>query len=77
MLAMALPWRFDCGTMSLLSHTGDGAAGVAWPWRDVTAESCWRRCYRVILAMALLGQLGQGAMLLSSHADDGATESCW
>jgi hypothetical protein len=26
--------------MMLLSHTGDGAAGVTWPRRDVDAESC-------------------------------------
>jgi hypothetical protein len=31
--------------MSLLSHAGDGATEVTWPWRDVDVESCWqRRC---------------------------------
>jgi hypothetical protein len=26
--------------MTLLSHAGDDANGVTWPWRDVAAESC-------------------------------------
>jgi hypothetical protein len=37
----------------LLSHAGDGAAGVTWPQCDIDAESCWQQCYRVMLAMAL------------------------
>jgi hypothetical protein len=24
----------------LLSHAGDSAAGVTWPWRNVDVESC-------------------------------------
>jgi hypothetical protein len=60
--------------MSLLSPAGDGTVEVTWPWCDVIAKSCWRRCYRVILAMALPRQLGPSAM--SSHADDNAVESC-
>jgi hypothetical protein len=45
----------------LLSHAGDGVAEVTWPQRDVDVESCWRRCYRVMLLM-----------VLPSHAYDGA-----
>jgi hypothetical protein len=44
----------------LLSYAGDGAAEATWLWRDVTVESCWRRCCRVILMMALSRQLGRG-----------------
>jgi hypothetical protein len=36
----------------LPSHPSDGAAKVTWPRRDVSAESCWRQCFRGILAMA-------------------------
>jgi hypothetical protein len=51
MLAMVLP-----------SYSGDGAAGVTWPLRDVKAESCWRRCCQFMLVMALSGRLGHGEM---------------
>jgi hypothetical protein len=59
----------------MLSHAGDGAAEVNWPWRDVDAEPCLRWCYRVMLATALPGRLGPGVMQMSSHAGDNATES--
>jgi hypothetical protein len=44
----------------LSSHAIDGTARAIWPPRDVDAESCWRRCCRVMLAMVLLGRLGRG-----------------
>jgi hypothetical protein len=28
----------------LPSHVVDGIAEASWPWRDVDAESCSRRC---------------------------------
>jgi hypothetical protein len=37
----------------VLNHASDGAAKATWPRRDVDAKSCWRQCYRVVLAMAL------------------------
>jgi hypothetical protein len=37
----------------MLSHAGDSAAEVNWPWCDVDDESCWRQCYRVMLATVL------------------------
>jgi hypothetical protein len=40
-------------TTVLLGHAGDGTIGVTWSWHDVDAESCWRRCYRVMLVTAL------------------------
>jgi hypothetical protein len=46
----------------LLSHDGDGAIWATWLWRDVEAESCWRRYYRVMLATALPGRHDHGAM---------------
>jgi hypothetical protein len=61
MLAMVLP-----------GHAGDGAAGVTWLRCDVAAESCWRWCYRVMLAMTLLGQIGHYAMQMLSYAGNGA-----
>jgi hypothetical protein len=38
----------------LLSHIGDGAAGVTWLRRGVDVESCWRQSCRVMLVMTLL-----------------------
>jgi hypothetical protein len=46
----------------LSSHAGDDVARATWPRHDVDAESCWRQCYRVMLAMTLLRQLGRGVM---------------
>jgi hypothetical protein len=40
-------------TAMLLSHVGDEAAEVTWPRCDIDVESCWRQCYRVMLAMVL------------------------
>jgi hypothetical protein len=40
-------------TTVLSSHAGDGTTGATWSRRDVDAESCWRRCYRVMLVTAL------------------------
>jgi hypothetical protein len=37
----------------LPSHASDSAVGATWPWCDVDAESCWRRCCQVMLAMVL------------------------
>jgi hypothetical protein len=59
------------------SHAGDDAVGVTWLWHDVDDESCWRRCYRVMLAMALPGRLSRDVMLMSSHTGDSAAKSCW
>jgi hypothetical protein len=42
----------------LLCHAGNGTTGVTWPWRDVDAASCLRRCCRVMLAMVLLSHAG-------------------
>jgi hypothetical protein len=39
--------------MVLSSHTSDSAAKVNWLQRDVDVESCWRRCYQVMLAKTL------------------------
>jgi hypothetical protein len=51
MLAMVMP-----------SHADDGTAGVTWLRRDVDADSCSRRCYRVMLVTTLPGRLGRGTM---------------
>jgi hypothetical protein len=48
--------------MVLSSHAGDGFAKATWSWRDVDAESCWRRCYRVKLTKALPRLLDHGTM---------------
>jgi hypothetical protein len=40
--------------MVLLSHAGNGIAEATWPRHNVDAESCWRRCYQVMLAMVLM-----------------------
>jgi hypothetical protein len=62
--------------MALPSPAGDGATKSY----DEDAESCWRRCCRVMLATTLLGQHGHDAMetpsmlgiMLPSHAGEGA-----
>jgi hypothetical protein len=46
----------------LLSHAGDGAVKTIWPWYDVDAESCWRRCCRVMLVMTLPVRLSRDAL---------------
>jgi hypothetical protein len=60
---------------ALPSHAGDGAVGATWLRHDVYAESCGRRCNRVMLAMELLGQFGHDVMYMPSHAEDGVAES--
>jgi hypothetical protein len=93
MLPMALPGdlalaRCRCRFMQatlLSSHAGDGAARATSPRRDVDAESCWRQCYRVMLATVLPGDLAMArcrcrvmwVMVLSSHAGDGPVEETW
>jgi hypothetical protein len=37
----------------LSSHAGDGATGATWPQCNIDVESCWRKCYRVMLVMPL------------------------
>jgi hypothetical protein len=49
----------------MLSHAVDGAT-----------ESCYRQCYRVMLATELPEQIACGVILMSSHAGDGAAKSC-
>jgi hypothetical protein len=76
-LAMVLGGCRIMLTMALPSPAGDGATKSY----DEDAESCWRRCCRVMLAMTLLGQHGHDAMeipsmlgiMLPSHAGKGAT----
>jgi hypothetical protein len=53
---------YDMLATVLPSYAGDDAAGVTWSQRDVEVESCWQRCYRVMLAMTLPGRLGCDAM---------------
>jgi hypothetical protein len=38
MLEMALPRRLGRGAMSVLSHVGDHATKVTWPWRNVRVD---------------------------------------
>jgi hypothetical protein len=61
----------------LVSHAGDDADGATWPQHDEDVESCWQRCYRVMLATVLPGRHDRGAMYMSSHVGDNAVESCW
>jgi hypothetical protein len=58
----------------LVSHAGDDADGATWPQHDEDVESCWQRCYRVMLATAWSGRLGRDAMEKSSHAGECAIE---
>jgi hypothetical protein len=46
----------------LVSHAGDDADGATWPQHDEDVESCWQRCYRVMLATVLPGRHDRGAM---------------
>jgi hypothetical protein len=64
-----LPRRLDHGTMELLSHVDDGAAGAM-----LVMARC--RC-RVILVMVLPKQPGRDAMCMLSHASDDPVESCY
>jgi hypothetical protein len=57
----------------LPSHAGDDVAGLTWPRHDEDAESCWRRCCRVVLVTTLLSPVGDGAT--ESCAED--AESCY
>jgi hypothetical protein len=69
MLASVLPRHCRCRVMLttvLLSHAGDGATDACdWPWSDVDAKSCCRRCCRVMLAMVLLRQCRCRVMLVT------------
>jgi hypothetical protein len=53
MMVMVLPRRLGCGAIQMLSHAGGDTTEVTWPLRDIDAESCWRQCYRVMMATAL------------------------
>jgi hypothetical protein len=44
---------------------------------DVDAESCCRRCCRVLLAMNLPRRFDRGVMYMPSHTGDGATKVTW
>jgi hypothetical protein len=46
----------------LPSQAGNGIAEVTLPRRNVDVESCWRQCYRVMLATALLRRGCYGTM---------------
>jgi hypothetical protein len=61
----------------LSSHAGDGAIGVAWPRRDVDAESCWHRHCWVDLATTRYRCRVMLAMMLSSHAGGSAVGVTW
>jgi hypothetical protein len=66
MLAMAVPRRFGCGAMYMLSHADDDAF-----------ESCWRWQCRDDLAVARCTCRVMLAMVLPSHASDGTVEVTW
>jgi hypothetical protein len=61
---------------TLSSHASNGVVEVTCPQHDVNVESCWRQCYRVMLAMALPMWLGRDVISMLSHASDGDAESC-
>jgi hypothetical protein len=60
----------------LPSYAGDDATEATWPWYDVDAELCWRRCYRVILAMVLLSHVGNDTAEATRPRCDVDVESC-